>query len=409
MRYNSRQRLHRGHQRGECRQNDRAKGSDWLLGSVSVASHVSEKRLRIFFVTSGGTTSRGGMGRMALYLTREFQRDHPLLDVRVFDSYGPGRPTLMPFYFLRCLITIGILCLVRPPDAVHLNLAAHGSTVRKLLLMWLVRAFRIPTLLHIHASKFIPFCESLGARSRKMLVASLARASCIVVIGDYWRRYIVESLGVPADIVTVIHNAVPLPERPAPRAGGTRCRIVALGLLGPRKGTPELLNALATPAMRELSWDAVIAGNGEVEISRRRTATLGLMDRVHIPGWVDAATVAELLSTADIFVLPSHNEGLPVSILEAMGAGLPVVTTPVGAIPELVVAETGILVLPGSAPSLAAALAELVKDPELRRRLGSSARARVEQHFRIEDIAGRFASIYRALALESKSNRCGGW
>jgi glycosyltransferase involved in cell wall biosynthesis len=360
---------------------------------------TEKERLRVLFITPGGTASRGGMGRMAQYLTQEFQRRHSTLRVRVFDSYGSGRTFLMPFYFLRCFIAVGVLCVVRRPDLVHLNLAAYGSTLRKLLLMRLVRVFSVPTILHIHASEFIPFCESLGPRWRRLLVASLSRASRIVVIGDYWRRYLVETLGVPAEIVTVIHNAVPLPAAPAPRAANVRCRIVALGQLGRRKGTPELLDALAAPAMRELGWEAVIAGNGTVEASRERVAALGLAERVEIPGWVDSATVSRLLATADIFVLPSHNEGLPVAILEAMGAGLPVVTTPVGAIPELVIAgESGLLVPAGSAAALAEALAELVRNPELRVRLGQNARDRVEQHFRIEATAERFVMMYRALA-----------
>jgi glycosyltransferase involved in cell wall biosynthesis len=362
---------------------------------------MNGERLRVLFITSGGTASRGGMGRMAYYLTREFKERHPALEVSVLDSYGPGRSVLMPFYFLKCWLTVAAKCALRPPHVVHLNLAAYGSTLRKLLLMHLVRAFGIPALLHIHASEFIPFCESLGPRTRKLLIDSLARASAIVVIGDYWRRYLVENLGVPARIVTVIRNAVPLPPPPAPRVGSGRCRIVALGLLGPRKGTPELLEALAAPTLRALDWEAVIAGNGSVETSRARAAALGLTERVQIPGWVDGATVSRLLHAADVFVLPSHNEGLPVAILEAMGAGLPVVTTPVGAIPELISAETGFLVPPGDAPALSQALAELITNPQLRSTIGQKARERVERHFRIEDTADRFAAMYRALAVIS--------
>lgn len=362
--------------------------------------------MRVVFITSGGTTSRGGMGRMALYLTQEFQRRHVALRVRVLDSYGPGHAALMPFYFLKCFIGLGMLCIVRRPDLVHLNLAAHGSTLRKLLLMRLAQTFRVPTILHIHASKFIPFCESLGPGSRRLLIQSLSRASRIVVIGEYWRRYLVETLGVAPEIVMVIHNGVPLRAAAAPRAGNVRCRILALGLLGPRKGTYELLDALAAPAMRELNWEAVIAGNGTVETSRERAAALGLADRVQIPGWVDAATVSRLLATADIFVLPSHNEGLPVAVLEAMAAGLAVVTTPVGAIPELVIAEeTGILVPPGSASALSGALAELVRNPDLRVRLGKNARERVETRFRIEVTAERFVTLYRTLTSVDYKSR----
>jgi glycosyltransferase involved in cell wall biosynthesis len=341
------------------------------------------------------------MGRMAHYLTEEFTRSHPDLSVRVLDSYGPGSIALMPWYFLRSFVQLAGLCLTRRASIVHLNLAAYGSTARKLVLMWLARSCRIPTLLHIHASKFIPFCESLGPRRRRLLLASLSRASAIVVIGEYWKRYLVDSLGVPASLVTVVHNAVPVSAEPPVKAvTGAACRIVALGLLGPRKGTPELLDSLASPSLRALNWTAVIAGNGEVEAARQQALAAGIADRVEIPGWVDAATVAKLLAAADIFVLPSHYEGLPVSILEAMSAGLPVVTTPVGAIPELVIAdETGFMVPPGSTPALAAALAALVEQPALRLKFGKAARARVEQQFRIDGMASRFVDLYRRVAI----------
>ncbi len=368
-------------------------------GPLEAASDMhKEKKLRVVFITPGGTASRGGMGSMAHYLTQAYEKSYPELSVRVLDSYGSGRRLAMPFHFLKCLLWLGVLCLVHRPDLVHLNLAAHGSTLRKLLLMRLARARHVPTLLHLHASKFIPFCESLKPRSREMLCASLSLAGRIVVIGEFWQRYLVDTLGIPSDKVVVIHNAVPLPPRPPPRAQGTRCRILALGLLGPRKGTPDLLDALATPQMRALDWDAVIAGNGTVDATRERVITLGLAQRVNIPGWVDMKAVAGLLAAADIFVLPSYNEGLPVAVLEAMGAGIPVITTPVGAIPELVVPdETGLLVPPGAPQELAMALTALVADPEFRHRLGDNARERVERHFRVEVMAERVVALYREL------------
>jgi glycosyltransferase involved in cell wall biosynthesis len=339
---------------------------------------------------------------MAHYLTEELKTCHPDVSVRVLDSYGPGSIALMPLYFLQAFLRLAALCLTRRASVVHLNLAAYGSTARKLTLMWLARSFRVPTLLHIHASKFIPFCESLGPWPRKLLVASLSSASAIVVIGEYWKKYLVESLGVPANLVTVIHNAVP-PSAVAPSKidGSGACRIVALGLLGPRKGTPELLDALASPLLRTLNWTAVIAGNGEVDAAHRRALEAGIADRVEIPGWVDAGTVATILAGADIFVLPSHYEGLPVSILEAMSAGVPVVTTAVGAIPELVIAEeTGLFVPPGSTADLAAAIAVLVEQPAMREKLGKAGRERIDKHFRIGVMATRFADLYRSLARQ---------
>jgi glycosyltransferase involved in cell wall biosynthesis len=368
---------------------------------------MSRRKLHILFVTPGGIASRGGMGRMAWYLTEEIRKHYGDCSIHVLDSYGKVGGIRMVPYFLKCLVKLIWLCFTGRADVVHLNLAAHGSTLRKLLLMRIAQLFRVPTLLHIHASKFIPFCESLGPRARNLLISTLSRASCVVVIGQYWRRYIVDTLAVPAEIVTVIYNAVPLAAPLPPRDPQAVCRIVALGLLGPRKGTPELLSALASPVMQDLEWTALIAGNGAVEESRCRAIELGIAGRVEIPGWVDPAAVPEILSSADVFVLPSHNEGLPVAILEAMAAGLPVITTPVGAIPELVGPETGVLVPAGSDAALAEALAQLIRNPTVRRGLGTRGRERVERDFRIEVTAEKFVSVYRNLASLRLANSKG--
>jgi len=359
---------------------------------------MASRKLQIVFVTPGGTANRGGMGRMAWYLTDEIRKSYPDLSINVLDSYGRGG-LLMPLYFLTCCFKLVALCCLRRADVVHLNLAAHGSTLRKLLLMRVAQLFGVPTLLHIHASRFVPFCESLGPRARRLLIETLSSASSVVVIGEYWRRYLVSTLKVPGEIVTVIYNAVPLPDQTSRRDRQTGCRIVALGLLGTRKGTPELLNALASPVMQALEWDALIAGNGAVRQSRSRAAHLGLLGRVEITGWVEPASVASILATGDIFVLASHHEGLPVAILEAMAAGLPVVTTPVGAIPELVAEDTGMLVPAGSVRDLADALARLIRNPELRRKLGARGRERIEQNFRLDVTVAKFVSLYRRLVF----------
>jgi glycosyltransferase involved in cell wall biosynthesis len=112
----------------------------------------------------------------------------------------------------------------------------------------------------------------------------------------------------------------------------------------------------------------------------------------------ERSDVAELLAQADVFVLSSRSEGLPISILEAMAAGLPVVASDVGGIPELVVdGETGLLVPAGDPDALAAALRRLVEDGELRRRLGAAARARVEQRFSVEQARRSHVELYERL------------
>ena len=196
-----------------------------------------------------------------------------------------------------------------------------------------------------------------------------------------------------AERAVVILNAVDVTGSPRSKpVDRKRPLIVSVGRLKAPKDFPTLVRALGklTPD----SFEAVIVGEGpdrgrlEEEIE-----ALGLGERVRLAG--ERRDVPELLAGADVFVLSSNSEGMPVSVLEAMAAGLPVVASRVGGVPEQVTdGETGLLVEPGDPDELAAALARLNHDPELRRRLGAAARARAERAFDLEPFRRAHVELY---------------
>ena len=357
---------------------------------------LARNTVRVLYVSPGGVEGRGGMGRMARYLAAAFEEIDKNIHCRVVDSWGPGNFWKMPLYFTRVFVLLLVLCVRRKVDVVHLHMSFRGSALRKLILLWLASLFHVGTVLHIHGSEFELWCNSLRPWKRWLLVATLRRASRIIVLGEFWRRFLTDGLQLNPNKVHIVHNGVPLPPPRDRSLNGEPCHILCLGLLGPRKGTPELLKALADPTLAQYSWRATIAGNGAVDMYRHEAQQLKLSERVCLPGWVDADRVASYLNEADIFVLPSHNEGLPVAILEAMAVGLPVITTTVGAIPDLVVeGQTGTMVTPGTVDALAAALVSFVSDPELRARCGALGRERVIAAFSINHTAARIAALYR--------------
>jgi glycosyltransferase involved in cell wall biosynthesis len=211
-----------------------------------------------------------------------------------------------------------------------------------------------------------------------------------------------QTYGLSAPQVCVVHNSVfPAPfsrrlnaELRAKLMGTTERPIVlTLARLDRQKGHCYLLEAAAL--VPEAVF--VLAGEGpERPALEAQAKALGLDDRVMFLGFRD--DVCDLLASCDLFVLPSLFEGLPLSVLEAMAAGKPVVATAIGGTDEAVVrGETGLLVPPAAPSALAEAIRTILSDPVLSRRFGTAGRARVQQAFSAETMVRRITAIYDEL------------
>jgi glycosyltransferase involved in cell wall biosynthesis len=347
----------------------------------------------VYVVTPGGTRGRGGIGRLVSYTARGW--DAPGFSLTVLDSYGPGPRAWMPFYFAVAFLRLLIDALRGRVDLVHVNMAERLSVVRKGLVVHVAHALGVPVVLHLHGAEFVEYCRGLSASRRGKVARMMSKADKVVVLGSYWRTFVLQELGMSRDRVTVLHNAVPGPDVVPERDSGGPCRILFLGVVCERKGIDTLLAALALLPGDAAAWQVSIAGAGDVETYRLEAHQRGLGDRVNFLGWVEEGRARRLLAESDVLTLPSTNEGLPMAILEGMSYGLPVVATPVGSVGDAVVdGETGRLVPVGNPEALAAALRSLVEDRALRRELGQKARRRYETHFEFSAFTTKLAGIF---------------
>lgn len=198
----------------------------------------------------------------------------------------------------------------------------------------------------------------------------------------------------PPAAMRIIHNALPdSPERVS-RAVGGRVRIGCVARMDGGKGIPDLLEAFASIAGEHPEADLVLVGDGpELPRLKVTAAALGCADRITFTGYYDGE-VASITATFDIYAYPSHWEGLPYAILEAMRAGCAIVATDVGGIPEAVIdGETGLLVAPRSPGALSAALERMLADRALRSRLGEGARCRYETEFSLSVMHERTSAV----------------
>lgn len=284
------------------------------------------------------------------------------------------------------------------PDVVHIHFASGASNIRKIILARIALARGASVIMHAHGGGYQKHWEKMSPAARSITLNTLMRVQRLVVLGEGWRAFF-ESIGVPKHRIVVLPNPVVLPASVPERPVGGKVRFVYFGLISRRKGVFELMNAIAAlPAECRARVEFVLAGNGEGAQLREHATKLGVQDIVEIRDWVDPAERDRMLAAAHAFVLPSHTEGLPMSLLEAMAWGLAPICTPVGSIPEYVVdGANGILVPPGAVPQLTAAIEKLVSQDEQRLQMGRLARATVEP-LCVEQYSNRMCAVYRSIA-----------
>jgi glycosyltransferase involved in cell wall biosynthesis len=300
--------------------------------------------------------------------------------------------------FLRSLVQFSHLLITSQVALVHAHVAMRGSFWRKSVFLFLAALFGRSTIVHLHGSEFVQFYENECGPMRRTLIRYVFRhASGVIVLSARWRNYI-RNVAPAANVVT-IHNFIDSDRMRSEIENAEVERspymILFLGEIGHRKGIYDLVRALCHVVKRIPEAMLVAAGQGELDKLRQCASDLGVERHIVMPGWVSGEEKTRLLAQAAIYVLPSYNEGLPVSILEAMAAALPVVATPVGGIPDAIRdGEEGFLVSPGSIDELSDRIHRLLSDKGLRQRMGENGRRRLQSEFSSEVAIAAITALY---------------
>lgn len=310
------------------------------------------------------------------------------------------------------------------PDLIHPIRPAQDMKAITQVRDWL--AAESPDLLHAHSSKaglvgriaaFISGVPSVftahgwaftgGASLARKLVAIpsewvAARTGGDIICVSNYDRDLARHYRIAPDarLHTVWNGIDDVAERAIP---GERSEpvVTMVARFAAPKDHATLLTAMSM--LGALPWRLRLVGDGPMLVEAQGlAASLGVASRVEFLG--ARSDVASLLASSDIFVLASRFEGLPISILEAMRAGLPVVASDVGGVPELVDSQSGIRVPVSDSPALASALAGLLSDPEGRVRMGDNGRTRYEKDFRASAMIEKTLSIYEARIERSRRN-----
>lgn len=294
------------------------------------------------------------------------------------------------FYFIRGLLTY--IVFLPTCTIVHIHTSEPPSALRKCLFMWLAKLFGKKTIVHFHS--FSPE-TTINGKFKKVYRYLFTNADVVIVLSELWKKYVNDTFGL-GDKVRVVYN--PCTADISTKKCDKKKQILYAGTVNARKGYGDMIKAFAKIAPDFPDWQIVFAGNGEVEQGKKLARDLGIESQTVFLGWVSGEAKDKAFKEATIFCLPSYAEGFPMSVLDAWSYGLPVITTPVGGIPD--VAQDGINMLlfnPGDINMLEKQMKRMIEDDSLRNKISKQSTLLVSTTFNIDTINKEIGKIYNEL------------
>ena len=273
---------------------------------------------------------------------------------------------------------------------VHVQGSVGASFWRKAIFIYIAKFFHKKVVWHMHAGRFAVFYQQHRYAVRKVV----NKSDVIIALSEYWKEYFKNEF--PTKRVEIIKNVISAPK--VHKQQTSYFTLLFLGLLGKNKGIYDLLECIRDHKVEfQGKLKLYIGGNGEIEQVKQLIKEYGIADITIFEGWVSGDKKIELLNKSDAYILPSYKEGLPISILEAMSYEMPIISTPVGGIPEIVSnGENGYLVEPGNKEDIYKAIISLLNDSDLRNRMGSVSLSRVGEHLP-EYVEKQLETLYDSL------------
>lgn len=346
-------------------------------------------------------SNKGGMTSVIAQLN-SYDWEKKNIKMKFIPTYYPANNIIKAAYFAVAYVKIFLEFLIWKPDIVHMHMSYKGSFQRKYLLHKLCKKFSVKDIIHLHGSEFEKWYYETDENTRKKIKKLLKECDAFFVLGEEWENSVKR---IEPDTKTlIVRNAVSIPSRVV-LWNKEKCQVLYMGVLIPRKGVKHLLEAFLKLKQSErlMRMQLAIAGSGELEKDLKRLCVqYELEDCVQFYGWIDGQEKVKLIAESQIAVLPSYNEGLPISILEAISYGMPVVATNVGDMSAAVKDEiNGYLIEPGNAEQIAEKL-ELLNNQMKFEQMSRESRELAEREFSEDKLFETIVDNYVRLSGKDK-------
>ncbi len=295
------------------------------------------------------------------------------------------------------------LFIVNKFEIIHFHLGSIASFYRKSIFIYIAKKFNKKIIIHLHGGDFHEFYHpGINMQQKKYINKIFGLADVVIALTVFWKDFL--SGIVDGNKVSVIYNGVPIPA--CHEKNYSNIQILFLGRVVKSKGIFDLLDIMPEIVTQFQEVKLYILGDGDRKHLQKIIQKYNLQDNVELLGWVTGAEKEEYLQSSTIFVLPSYNEGLPMSLLEAMSYKCAAVTTNVGGIPEVIShGENGYMVEPGDVKELKNTIIELLKDRSKRERIGEQAYNDIISIYSCNKSIEKLLKVYNAISQEREEEQ----
>ncbi len=350
------------------------------------------------------------MGGIATYvedmLKSRISEEYDVLHLNTSRSFSIKKSLMMNLsLFCSNLLRLVYLLLIHRPQIVHIHTSSYLSFWEKSIFLIVSKLFSRKIVLHVHGAKFDSFYKNNGMINKFLIRKIFRYCDNVVVLSLKWKNFFLSL--VDQNKISVIPNGIEYTkfesfEKSFPKISNGKIQILFLGNLTQRKGIYDILEVVPKIKDKFIDVNFVFAGSeefpGDLNRFKKECVAKEINNSIKLIFNFSDNEKMKLFFESDIYLLPSYAEGLPISLLEAMAAGLPVISTPVGGIPEVIEeGVNGFIISPGDTDDLANKICKLVEDKDLREMMGEKNQLTIKQMYDWLIVSKKISSMYYSI------------
>ena len=339
-----------------------------------------------------GTKSEGGMGSVIdSYLSSDLAEE---FSIRFIITHKYGNIFRLMYHFIIALIRAQIYIFNPSYRILHMHVSKEGSLIRKLFFVLEGKLFRKKVIFHTHGGEFFSKYEGYPAGIKRLIRLLFDSVDAIIVLSD--RRKDEYSAITKRKKIHVIPNFLGLRQDDVKNINTDRLTFFYLGMLNRQKGIDDIIEA--TSRLKDRKFKVILAGIGEIDRYKEMIHRKGLDGMFDFTGWIEGEKKLKVLQEGDICILPSYFEDLPMTIMESLAFGRPIITTDVGGIFEMVRhGENGFMCTPGDVKKITEYMQIFLDNPQKIKEMGNASRGLFEQKYASEKIQKQVGDLYLSL------------